>query len=363
MDLESPLKSPSHADSSASSTPSNAATFSAFDETKTHEKMSVKFQNLSDSEGDADLPETVRKHADKNISQKSLARFVVDNSGVTHVPECGVYIVMGHNDKKYCVTLNPETCQCPSLSRCYHIIAVKMFAGLPFDDERKDVSLRSLSKRSKKRSDKKSGRKCRRINDLDILVTPAPDSVTENTRNKTPKSKKKLKFSTPGGLNTFPSPTCEENNTHDNLPFKKKERPPKIKTAEVKLPAKQRKLTLENIAVEPPSPTWVGRLTSRHKEKIENNQPLCSDIINEVQKILQQQFPDIKGLQPTEKTPIWKENESCWMYGLKFNNVMSPAVQIHHNGKFHLVNFVKLDGHIYVLDRMSNGKLTPSLQI
>lgn len=97
-----------------------------------------------------------------------------------------------------------------------------MFAGLPFDDERKDVSLRSLSKRSKKRSDKKSGRKCRRINDLDILVTPAPDSVTENTRNKTPKSKKKLKFSTPGGLNTFPSPTCEENNTHDNLPFKKK---------------------------------------------------------------------------------------------------------------------------------------------
>lgn len=127
-------------------------------------------------------------------------------------------------------------------------------------------------------------------------MTPAPDSVIENTRNKTPKSKKKLKFSTP-----LPSPTCEENNTHGNLPFKKRKTPPIIKTSEVTLPAKKRKLTLENIAVEPSSPTWVGRQTSRHKEKIENNQPLCSDIINEIQEILQQQFPDIKGLQPTEK--------------------------------------------------------------
>lgn len=44
MDLESPLKNLSHNDSSASSTPSNAATFTAFDETKTHEiqKMSVQ---------------------------------------------------------------------------------------------------------------------------------------------------------------------------------------------------------------------------------------------------------------------------------------------------------------------------------
>lgn len=42
MDLESPLKNLSHSDSSASSTPSNAATFTAFDETKTHEKMSVQ---------------------------------------------------------------------------------------------------------------------------------------------------------------------------------------------------------------------------------------------------------------------------------------------------------------------------------
>lgn len=71
----------------------------------------------------------------------------------------------------------------------------------------------------------------------------------------------------------------------------------------------------------------------------------------------------IKGLQPTEKTPIWKEKTSCWKYGLKFNNVMSPAVQIHHNGKFHWVTSVKLDGQIYVLDSMSNGKITPSLQI
>lgn len=64
MDLESPLKNSSHNNSSASPTPSNAATFTAFDKTKTHEKMSIKFQILSDSEVDDNMPEAGRKHAD-----------------------------------------------------------------------------------------------------------------------------------------------------------------------------------------------------------------------------------------------------------------------------------------------------------
>lgn len=47
------------------------------------------------------------------------------------------------------------------------------------------------------------------------------------------------------------------------------------------------------------------------QRKIENNQLLCSININEVQDILQMHFPDIKGLQPAEKTPIWEEKNSC----------------------------------------------------
>lgn len=42
---------------------------------------------------------------------------------------------------------------------------------------------------------------------------------------------------------------------------------------------------------------------------------------------------------------------------------MSHAAHIHHNGKFNWVTCLKLDGQIYVLDSISNGKLTSSLQI
>ena len=148
---------------------------------------SLKFKDMIDSESDNE--ESPQKIRDNNISQKSLAKFVLDNNGVMHVPECEAYIVKGHNEKKYCVTLHPETCQCPSMSRCYHILAVRMFVGLPIDDCHSEVSLRSLSKRSLKRSDKKSGRKRPRKNDVDISVTPAPDSLHEEMK-KTPKSEK-----------------------------------------------------------------------------------------------------------------------------------------------------------------------------
>lgn len=59
-----------------------------------------------------------------------------------------------------------------------------------------------------------------------------------------------------------------------------------------------------------------------------------------------------------KKTQISEEKNSCWKYGLIFDNIMSPAVQIHHNEKLQWVTPAKLDGEIYVLDRMSNSKLT-----
>lgn len=69
--------------------------------------------------------------------------------------------------------LHLETCQCPSMTRCYHIIAVRMFVSLPVDPDIRQVSLRTLSKRSLKRSDKMLGR----TNDVDTVILPATDSV------------------------------------------------------------------------------------------------------------------------------------------------------------------------------------------
>ena len=84
---------------------------------------------------------------------------------------------------------------------------------------------------------------------------------------------------------------------------------------------------------------WVEQLTNEHREKIISNQPLCSDILNHIQRLysVKKQFPDIKGLQPTEKTPVWDEANSKWIYNFPFQKTMSPAAQIHHNGKFHWV--------------------------
>ena len=90
---------------------------------------------------------------------------------------------------------------------------------------------------------------------------------------------------------------------------------------------------------------------------------MISCIINYVQTLLKIQYPDINGLQNTGRAPVWCDNSRSWQYALPFTNVLSPAAQIHHNGKFHWVVSASLNGHIYVFDSLSTGNLSPSLQI
>ena len=67
------------------------------------------------------------------------------------VPQQGAFIVNGRKGK-YCVTLFPkETCQCESSSTCFHILAAKMSIGLQPTKKDNVVSLRALSKNSKKK--------------------------------------------------------------------------------------------------------------------------------------------------------------------------------------------------------------------
>ena len=108
------------------------------------------------------------------------------------------------------------------------------------------------------------------------------------------------------------------------------------------LPAKKRKITFDESTSS--DDVWVGSLSTRHKAKITNNEALCSDIMNAVQILLKQQFPTVNGLQHTEKVPVWDEKQKKWVYQMKFLRAMSPAAQIHHNGKFHWVASVILDG-------------------
>ena len=48
-----------------------------------------------------------------------------------HVPEMECFIVKCSNYARYAVKLFPkETCQCPSTSQCYHIVAAKISIGM-----------------------------------------------------------------------------------------------------------------------------------------------------------------------------------------------------------------------------------------
>ena len=67
------------------------------------------------------------------------------------------------------VTLHPkDTCSCPSTSECYYILVAKMAIG-KHDVKRGSLSLSQLHKNSRIKISKKSGKKCPRPGDRDVI--------------------------------------------------------------------------------------------------------------------------------------------------------------------------------------------------
>lgn len=96
------------------------------------------------------------------------------------------FVVKGSRDNKYAVTLFPkETCNCPSTSRCRHILSAMMAIGLEPGEDKKAINLTQLRKNSRARKDKKAGTKRGRKGDVDETnVIAAPDSILmSNTLN------------------------------------------------------------------------------------------------------------------------------------------------------------------------------------
>ena len=96
----------------------------------------------------------------------------MENNLITLVTLQGAFIVNGQKGQ-YCVTF-VKTCQCVSISTCYHILAAKMSIGLEAIQKNRVVNLRALSKNSKKKIDKKSGRKQPRVFPLHFRVLDLP---------------------------------------------------------------------------------------------------------------------------------------------------------------------------------------------
>lgn len=105
----------------------------------------------------------------------SAYRHVIEQKQISHNQSLGVFTVIGTSGNPHAIRIFPrESCTCPSTSRCYHIIAVRMSIGLEDVDSKRKVNLTQLRRNTRSRADKKSGRKAPRPGDY--CIEPAPDA-------------------------------------------------------------------------------------------------------------------------------------------------------------------------------------------
>ena len=319
----------------------------------------------------------------QKLSQKSLAQETLRDNGISLVPAMKCFVVKGSRDNKYAVTLFPkETCNCPSTSRCRHILSAMMAIGMEPGEDKKAINLTQLRKNSRTRKDKKAGTKRGRKGDVDeTSVIAAPDSIlinstfhdddlTSETDNKEPFI---LSHSTPKTV----KPELNSNLCDTPIQPTKTPRTPKVvivsprrtpksilkkskknlfDTSEADVPEPKRpKLEIpvpecsdstddlvtmnnnsrsdvgvdelpdvtEQIETQPNS-LWLPNLglTISDKEAILNNEKLNSQIIEAVNIIARNQFPSISGLQLPEKVPKYITKESRWH--VQQQSVMNP---------------------------------------
>ena len=84
----------------------------------------------------------------------------------------------GTGGNAHCVWMFPkELCTCPSRSKCYHIMAVRISIGLGVNNDKpkKTINFTKLKKNTRSKKDKTSGRKVPHIGDYDVIA--APDSI------------------------------------------------------------------------------------------------------------------------------------------------------------------------------------------
>ena len=83
-----------------------------------------------DSTSTSDLEQKNVPGVLQNQSQIALARDAVENERVELIPHMSSFIVQANNNKTYSVQMFPkETCNCPSTTTCWHIIASKISLG------------------------------------------------------------------------------------------------------------------------------------------------------------------------------------------------------------------------------------------
>ena len=321
----------------------------------------------------------------QKLSQKSLAQETLRDHGITLVPEMKCFVVKGSHDNKYAVTLFPkETCNCPSTSRCRHILSAMMAIGMEPGPDKKPINLTQLRKNSRARKDKKAGTKRGRKGDVDeTSVIAAPDSILMNdTLNDdysafAPENICSLSHSTPKIIkqrctefqsSSISSPKTPKTpkvvivspkRTPKSILKKSKKNlfepletdVPDPKRTKLEIPllecsnsadipdndlvnlsdSRNDNVNLEDLPDVSPKNTrdqqtgifWLPNLGLKisDKEAILNNDKINSEIIEAVNTLARNQFSSISGLQLPEKVPKYITKENRWH--VQQNAVMS----------------------------------------
>ena len=105
----------------------------------------------------------------RNLSAEARAQLVLKSGDrISFDPKLHVFNVKGTSGVTRVVTLHPrETCSCPSMGSCYHILAAKMSLGIQVTTKPSRLNLTQLRKNTRSRKEKKSGKKKPRPMDVD----------------------------------------------------------------------------------------------------------------------------------------------------------------------------------------------------
>ena len=224
----------------------------------------------------------------------------------------GAFVIKGSNDSKYAVTLFPnETCQCPSTTECYHIIAAKKAIGMS-TESRSKLNFTELRKRSRKRVDKKSGRKRPRLNDINIDVSAAPDSRLFETDHINISG---ISHLPPTRVTSTPQTTKTLSTTNNNSAMKSVTKHKETIVKTVHFDNCHSKHTSDFFDMEDDRPTdvnfWIPDLQLTQSDKdilLKSDGWLKSTHMEAINKIAQKQFPAMNGLQLTERVPLLSED-------------------------------------------------------
>ena len=112
------------------------------------------------------------KHKLRGDSQLALANEAILDKRVT-LTDKGCWIVRGADDETpYAVRLFlKESCSCPAVKMCYHIVACKLMIGQDVNDDANPNMALFSQKVRQKNKEKPSGRKPPRKNDFGKMVT------------------------------------------------------------------------------------------------------------------------------------------------------------------------------------------------